>query len=71
LWAGTDAHRRQVAQTHETFTGLLRQAGLPVVDVRAAFEQRESPLSLHFASDGHWTAEGHRIAADALATLMP
>ena len=67
LWAGTDAHRRQVAQTHETFIGLLRQAGLPVVDVRAAFEQRERPLSLHFASDGHWTAEGHRLAAEELA----
>jgi hypothetical protein len=71
LWAGTDAHRRQVARTHETFTGLLRQAGLPVVDVRAAFEQRGSPLSLHFPNDGHWTAEGHRIAADALAAAIP
>ena len=70
LWAGTDAHRRQVARTHETFTGLLRQAGLPVVDVRAAFEQRGSPLSLHLPNDGHWTAEGHRLATEELAVAF-
>jgi len=67
LWAGTDVHRRQVARTHETFVGLLRQAGLTVVDVRERFEREGSPLSLHFKSDGHWTAAAHRIAAEALA----
>jgi hypothetical protein len=70
LWAGTDAHRRQVARTHETFVGLVRNAGLQVVDVREAFEGRGSPLSLHFPSDGHWTAEGHRIAGEALARAL-
>ena len=70
LWAGTDAHRRQVARTHETFTGLLRQAGLPVVDVRPEFEGTGNPLGVHFRADGHWTAEGHRIAAEALATTL-
>ena len=66
LWAGTDAHRRQVARTHERFVGLLRQAGLTVVDVRERFERTGNPLGLHFVSDGHWTAAGHTIAADAL-----
>ena len=70
LWAGTDAHRRQVARTHETFAGLLRQAGLPVVDVRARFESTGNPLGLHFRGDGHWTAEGHRLAAEALAQAI-
>ena len=66
LWVGPDSHRRQAARTHETFVGLLRQAGLTVVDAREPFERQGSPLSLHFASDGHWTAAGHEIAAEAL-----
>ena len=70
LWAGTDEHRRQVARTHETFVGLLRQAGLQVVDVRAAFEQRGRPLGLHFPNDGHWTPEGHRVAGEELARAI-
>jgi hypothetical protein len=49
---------------------LLRQAGLQVVDVRAQFEQGARPLSFHFPYDGHWTAEGHRIAAAALARAI-
>lgn len=71
LWAGTLEHRRNVARTHEMFTGLLRQAGLPLVDVRAKFEETGNPLGLHFRADGHWTAAGHRIAADALAQAIP
>jgi hypothetical protein len=67
LWTGTAGQRRQAGQTHDTFVRLLGQAGLKVVDVRAAFEQRGSPLSLHFPNDGHWSAEGHRIAGEALA----
>jgi hypothetical protein len=70
LWAGTAEHRRLAARTHETFIELLRQAGLQVVDVRARFEQHASPLSLHFSYDGHWTAEGQRIAAAALAQAV-
>jgi hypothetical protein len=70
LWAGTDVHRRQVAHTHQTFVGLLRQARLRVVDGRELFERHGSPLSLHFQSDGHWTAEGHQIAAEALARVI-
>ena len=70
LWAGTDAHRRQAARTHETFVRLLRQAGLRVVDVRAAFERTGNPLGLHFVNDGHWNAEGHRLAADSLVQAL-
>jgi hypothetical protein len=70
LWAGADAHRRQAARVHDTFVRTLRQAGLKVVDVRAAFELQGNPLGLHFAHDVHWTSVGHRIAADALARTI-
>jgi hypothetical protein len=70
LWVGTDAHRRLAARAHDAFVRALRQGGLKVVDVRAAFELQGNPLSLHFAKDGHWTAVGHRIAADALARTI-
>jgi hypothetical protein len=70
LWTGTVEHRRQVARAHELFVGLLGQAGLHVVDVRSQFEQSGSPLKLHFPNDGHWNADGHRIAAHALARIL-
>jgi hypothetical protein len=70
LWAGTDAHRRQTVRTHDAFVRALRQAGLKIVDVRAAFELQGNPLSLHFANDVNWTSVGHRIAADALARTI-
>jgi GDSL-like lipase/acylhydrolase family protein len=67
LWVGTEQHRRQAARAHEMFIRLLAQAGLTVIDVRERFEREGHPLANHFATDGHWNAAGHRLAADALA----
>jgi hypothetical protein len=33
-------------------------------------EREGNPMAYHFAYDGHWNAEGHRIAADALAQYL-
>jgi hypothetical protein len=66
LWVGTEQHRRQAARAHEMFIRLLGQAGLTIVEVRERFEREGHPLANHFATDGHWNAAGHRLAADAL-----
>jgi GDSL-like Lipase/Acylhydrolase family len=70
LWVGTEQHRRQAARAHDSFVRLLEQAGLAVVDVRERFEREGHPLAYHFATDGHWNAAGHRIAADALEEYL-
>jgi hypothetical protein len=46
---------------------LLESRGIPWVDLREASIRSGIPVSqLYFADDGHWTAAGHRVAADAL-----
>ena len=70
LWVGTAQHRQQAARAHDLFIRLLGQAGLAVVDVRQRFEREGHPLAYHFATDGHWNAAGHRIAADALEEYL-
>ena len=70
LWVGADERRGRVAHAHDLFVRLLREAALPVVDVRETFERHEHPLAFHFANDGHWNPAGHRIAADALAEYI-
>jgi hypothetical protein len=71
LWVGKTADRAEAARIHETFIENLRDAGMIVVDLRDRFEQNGNPLSYHFANDGHWNKEGHRLAAEALAEVLP
>lgn len=70
LWAGTGEQRGRARRAHDRFAGLLRESGVRVVDVRALFEQADDPLRLYFPHDGHWTSEGHRIAAEALSDAV-
>jgi lysophospholipase L1-like esterase len=45
--------------------------GLPFIDLTAVFrEARSRSTGLSFPLDGHWTASGHKVAADALAKWM-
>jgi hypothetical protein len=70
LWAGTAEQRGRARRVHDRFAALLRESGVRVVDVRALFEQEGDPLTFYFPHDGHWTAAGHRIAAEALFDAM-
>jgi hypothetical protein len=70
LWIGTAIDRAEAAQIHETFVDKLRKSGMIVIDMRNRFERDGNPLSYHFANDGHWNAEGHHAAAEALAEVL-
>jgi len=70
LWVGTATYRAEAARIHETFIDSLRRSGMVVVDLRDRFERDGKPLSYHFANDGHWNKEGHRLAAEALAEVL-
>ncbi len=68
LWSG--ASQRQEKEIHEAFVGQLVARGLDVVDLRGAFEASNQPMRYHFKNDGHWNAEGHRLAAAELAAHL-
>lgn len=68
LWAGADTAQEQ--RVHSRFVQLLRDARLPVVDLKPRFEQTGNPLGHYFASDPHWNRKGHEAAAGALAEFL-
>ncbi|MBN1268424.1 MAG: hypothetical protein JXB04_02470 [Kiritimatiellae bacterium] len=68
LWLGDG--RAVEARVHDEFVGMLRGAGLRVVDLRPAMEAGGDPLQYHYPIDGHWNAGGHALAADALVRAL-
>ena len=70
LWVGPAAERATAGQVHTALVARLGEAGLRVVDLRSRLEQGGAPLGYHFVNDGHWNAEGHRLAAMALAEAL-
>ncbi|MBI5162508.1 MAG: hypothetical protein HY985_01250 [Magnetospirillum sp.] len=69
LWVGE--HRADEDRMHRDFLAALAAAGLPVVDLRPAFEAGGNPLQWFFRHDGHWNSAGHRIAAETIAAALP
>ena len=51
-------------------TEIAERAGIPVLDLYAAFAERGDWRDTEFANDLHWNALGHRWAADALADYL-
>lgn len=60
--------------TDTTMTDRLRafgaEAGIPVVDLLPPLRARRDE-ALYYPIDGHWTALGHEVAAEALAAAIP
>lgn len=42
----------------------------PTLDLLPALRAADGPEPLYFAEDGHWTARGHRVAAEATAGFV-
>ena len=70
LWVGENRQRAEAARLHTKFVNILRNSGLTVADMRERLESAGNPLSYHFANDGHWNKEGHRLAAEFLAGVV-
>ncbi len=68
LWVGEERERED--RLHRRFVAALRAQGIGVLDLRPAMEAGGRPLSYHFANDGHWNADGHRLAAGAIASRL-
>lgn len=65
LWTG--GHRDVEDRIHKEFLAALRQRGIDVLDLRPLLEAKGTPLAYHFANDGHWTPDGHALAAHAIS----
>jgi hypothetical protein len=53
---------------HATIVSMVRELGIPLIDVRPAFDAQSDPLSLFpFRRFGHYNENGNRIVADAIA----
>ncbi len=44
--------------------------GMPIVDLGPALRAEPDPSALYFPLDGHWTAEGHRVASETLVSFL-
>lgn len=69
LWHG--GHRDSERAIHEKVATSLQAQHLRVIDMKTVFENASTnPLAFYFVTDSHWNAEGHRLAAETLATAI-
>jgi PAS domain S-box-containing protein len=55
----------------ETVLGIVRDVGLPVIDVHARFQREKDPLRLFpFGRFGHYNEEGARLTADEVLRAL-
>lgn len=57
--------------SHEKAQELLAEAGVPTLDLLSIFQQKaDGNPRLHYRNDGHWTPEGHALAARATFNFL-
>lgn len=67
LWMGD--LRDMELRKHINFVNLLRNMNMNVIDLRAAFEEKD-PLIYFFKQDGHFNKQGHAIAGNILGKYI-
>lgn len=68
LWIGDN--RAEEDRVHKALVAALTARSIAILDLRPLFEAGGMPLAYHFASDGHWNARGHALAAEAIAKCL-
>ncbi len=59
-----------VAGQIERLKGMTGELELPLIDLQQEFVKHHDPALAHFKSDGHWSPNGHRWAAAAVANYL-
>jgi lysophospholipase L1-like esterase len=69
-YGGIPTERLDLRLPQKVINRFCEKAGIPVLDLLNAFEKHDLPEELFFRSDLHWTAEGHRLAADEILSYL-
>ncbi len=68
--SGTRSPAQSPFQREEVIA-LVRERGVPIIDLLPEFEHHPDPASLFpFGGDGHYVAEGHRLVAETVARAL-
>jgi hypothetical protein len=55
---------------NDTLASFVKEKGIAAVDLFDELEARKTAEPLYYRFDPHWTAAGHRVAADAVARFL-
>jgi hypothetical protein len=67
-----DPKRAERFAFNEFMARFARRRGLELIDLLPAMREADAKAhrSLYFRTDGHWTREGHRVAAETIARAL-